>query len=153
MMNAAWRGAGLLVASAACSHPTPNATPEAAVRAWLEHMEDSTGDPLEAKEAYALLGPHARQNLTARAARASQVEGRRAQAFEMLAEGRFGLKFRPKTMHATVNGAEATVDVTGDDPVSEQAHVACAREADGWHVEPELPDVSALPRRSDGGTP
>ena len=31
----------------ACSHPAENATPEGAVRAWLEHMEDSLGDPAE----------------------------------------------------------------------------------------------------------
>jgi hypothetical protein len=134
-----------------CSHPAPNATPEGAVRAWLEHMEESVGDPAEAREAYALLGPRARQNLGARAARASQVEGRRAQAFEMLAEGRFGLKFRPKAMHAALDGDEAVVDVTGDDPGTEHARVSCVREADGWHVEPELPEAAAPQRRRDGG--
>jgi hypothetical protein len=138
--------------SVGCSHAAPNATPEGAVRAWIEHMEDSAGDPAEAKEAYALLGPRARQNLEARAARASQIEGRRAQPIEMLAEGRFGLKFRPKAMHATLTGADAVVDVTGDDPAAEHARVLCTREGSAWHVEPELPEVSALPRRADGGT-
>lgn len=136
---------------AACSHPIPNATPEGAVRAWLEHMEESAGDPAEAKEAYALLGPRARSNLVARSVRASQVEGRRVQASEMLAEGRFGLKFRPKAMHAVVSGDEAVVDVTGDDPGGEHARVSCVREADGWHVEAELPDVAPPQRRRDGG--
>jgi len=135
----------------ACSHPAANATPEGAVRAWLEHMEESMGDPSEAEEAFALLGPRARQNLAARAARAGQVEGRRAQAFEMLAEGHFGLRFRPKTMHATVIGADAVVDVTGDDPGSEHASVTCVRVGDGWRVEPELPEVAAPQRRRDGG--
>ena len=69
----------------------------------------------------------------------------------MLAEGHFGLRFRPKTMHATVNGASAVVDVAGDDPGTEHASVACVREADGWRVEPELPDVTAPQRRRDGG--
>jgi hypothetical protein len=114
-------------------------------------MEGSMGDPAEAKEAYALLGPRAQANLGARAERATQVEGRRAQAFEMLAEGHFGLKFRPKIMHAVVTGDDAVVDVTGDDPGSEHARVTCVREADGWHVEPELPDVTAPQRRRDGG--
>jgi hypothetical protein len=141
----------LFLVVAACSHPVPHATPDGAVRAWLEHMEDSLGDPDEAREAYALLGPRARQNLDARAERASQVEGRRAQGFEMLAEGRFGLKFRPKAMHAVVAGEEATVDVTGDDPGTEHARVACVRESDGWHVEPELPELAAPQRRHDGG--
>ncbi len=135
----------------ACSHPAPNATPEGAVRSWLEHMEESAGDPAEAKVAFSLLGPRARQNLGARALRASQVEGRHAQAFEMLAEGRFGLKFRPKAMHDALDGDEAVVDVTGDDPGTEHARVTCVREADGWHVEPELPEVVAPQRRHDGG--
>lgn len=143
--------AGAVLLSAACSHAVPNATPEGAVRAWLEHMEESMGDPAEAKEAYALLGPRARHNLETRAERASNVEGRRAQAFEMLAEGRFGLTFRPKAMHAAIVGDDATVDVTGDDPGTERAKVVCVRESDGWHVEPELPDVSAPQRRHDGG--
>jgi hypothetical protein len=148
MKGRAW----LVAVAVGCSHPAPNATPESAVRAWLEHMEDSSGDPLEAKEAYALLGPRARANLEARAARASQVEGRRAQPFEMLADGRFGLKFRPKAMHATVNGTDAVVDVTGDDPRAEYARVVCVKEGGGWRVELEVPEVSALPRRVDGGT-
>jgi hypothetical protein len=69
----------------------------------------------------------------------------------MLAEGRFGLKFRPKAMHAVVTGDDAVVDVTGEDPGSEHARVACVREPDGWHVEPELPEVAAPQRRADGG--
>ncbi len=141
-----------LVASlAACSHPAENATPEGAVRAWLDHMENSMGDPSEAQGAFDLLGPKARQNLAARAVRASQVEGRRAQAFEMLAEGRFGLRFRPKVLHATVTGTDAVVDVTGDDPGTEHARVVCVKEGDGWRVEPELPEMAAPLQRSDGG--
>jgi hypothetical protein len=135
----------------ACSHPAENATPEGAVRAWLDHMEESTGDPDEAREAFALLGPRAQQNLAARAARASQVEGRRAQAFEMLAAGHFGLRFRPKAMHATATGDEAVVEVTGDDPGPEHATVRCVRAADGWRVEPELPELPPLLRRRDAG--
>ena len=143
---AAWTAT---LALTACSHPVAGSTPEGAVRAWLEHMEDSPGDPAEAREAFALLGPRARQNLDARAERAAQVEGRRTQAFEMVAEGRFGLRFRPKAMHATVTGDEAVVDVTGDDPETERARVSCVREPAGWHVEPELPEVTPRQRRGE----
>ena len=136
----------LLAPGLGCSHPAANATPEGTVRAWLEHMEDSMGDRGEAAEAYALLGPRARQNLAARAARASQVEGRRAQPYEMLAEGRFGLRFRPKTMHAIVTGEDAIVDVVGDDPGTEHARVKCIKEPDGWKVEPELPETTLRER-------
>ena len=38
----------------------PDATPEGAVRTWLERMEESEDDPSAGREAYALLGPTAR---------------------------------------------------------------------------------------------
>lgn len=69
----------------------------------------------------------------------------------MLAEARFGLKFRPKRMSARVEGSEAFVDVRGDGP-EEQATVHCTREEGGWRVEPELPEVAQPARRDDGGT-
>jgi len=137
----------LVAALVGCSHPVPNATPEGAVRAWLEHMEESMGSPGAAMDAYALLGPKAKANLEARAQRAAQIEGRRALGYEMMAEGRFGLKFRPKAMHAVVVGDQATVEVTGADPGTEHANVACIKEADGWHVEPELPEIAPPPRK------
>jgi hypothetical protein len=157
------------VLAAGCARGAPDATPEGAVRLWLEKMETSTEDPRAMREAFVLLGPAARANLDERAQRASRVQGRRVEAYEMLAEGRFGLKFRPKVMVSHVEGDRATVEVTGDDPVREHARVLCAREPRGqepgdpgehdrdrapapargsaWRVEPELPDVMALPRR------
>ena len=139
-------------AVAGCSHPVPNATPEGAVRALAGAHGGFGQRPGRGQGSLRLAraaGPAV--NLGVRAVRASQVEGRHAQAFEMLAEGRFGLKFRPKAMHAALNGDDAVVDVTGDDPVSEHARVACVREADGWHVEPQLPEVTAPQCRRDGG--
>ena len=102
------------------------------------------------REAYALLGPSARANLEGRAQRASRVQGRRVEPFEMLAEGRFGLRFRPKSWQTSVVGDQATVDVVGSDPVNERAAVRCAHESSGWRVEPELPEIS-LPASRDGG--
>ena len=157
----------LVSLAAGCARGAPDATPEGAVRLWLEKMETSTEDPRAMREAFVLLGPAARANLDERAQRASRVQGRRVEAYEMLAEGRFGLKFRPKAMVSHIEGDRATVEVTGDDPVREHARVLCAREPRGqepgepgeherdhapgkggaWRVEPELPDVMALPRR------
>jgi hypothetical protein len=139
-----------LVAIPACSRPAPDATPEGAVRLWLERMEAQPEDPRAAREAYALLGPAARANLEQRAERASLGMGRRVEPQEMLAEGRFGLKFRPKSMTSHITGERATVDVMGSDP-AEHAIVVCAHEAAqepggwGWRVEPELPALVALP--------
>jgi hypothetical protein len=135
---------------AGCARPAPDATPEGAVRAWLEHMEDSQDDPKESREAFRLLGPLARENLAERAVRASQTEGRRTEPYELVAAGFFGLKFRPQSMKATIVGDHATVEVTGDRG-PERASVVCVREGNAWRVEPELPALTPLPMRGDAG--
>jgi hypothetical protein len=128
-----------LALASACSRPAPDATPEGVVRLWLEKMEAQPEDPHAAREAFLLLGPAARANLEKRAERASRSMGRRVEPYEMLAEGRFGLKFRPKTMTSSTTGDRATVDIVGSDPALEHATVLCAHEPSGWRVEPELP--------------
>jgi hypothetical protein len=144
------RWAALLALTfAACSRQAPEETPEGVVRLWLEKMEEQDEDPRAAREAFALLGPSARANLEQRAERASRMMGRRVEPHEMLAEGRFGLKFRPKTMTSHVTGDRATVDVLGADP-AERATVVCARgrsaeNRPAWRVEPELPEPPAPP--------
>ncbi len=139
----------IAVFALACSRAAPDATPEGVVRLWLEKMESAEGDVRAMREAYQLLGPKARANLKDRAERASRGQGRRFEAYEMLAEGRFGLRFRPKTMTAKIEGDEAKVEVRGDGP-DEIATVHCTREGNAWRIEPELPDVIA-PQRRDGG--
>ena len=136
---------------AGCQRAAPDATPEGSVCLFVEKMESGAEDPHAMREAYGLLGPHARANLKERAERASKGQGRRYEPFEMLAEGRFGLKFRPKTMVAKVDGDDAFVDVRGDGP-EERATVHCMREGVAWRVEPELPEVLAPQKRGDGGT-
>lgn len=136
---------------AACSRGTPDATPEGAVRLWIEKMESSNDDGRAIREAYLLLGPKARANLKDRAERASRGQGRRFEPHEMLAEARFGLRFRPKTMTSRIDGDQAEVDVRGDGP-DEKAVVHCTREDGAWRVEPELPEAAPPARRSlDGG--
>ncbi len=134
-----------------CTRAAPEATPEGAIRLFVEKMESGAEDPRAMREAYNLLGPRARANLKERAARASKGQGQRYEPYEMLAEGRFGLKFRPKSMTSRIEGDDAFVDVRGDGQ-AELASVRCLREATGWRVEPELPDIKASPRRPDGGT-
>jgi hypothetical protein len=139
-------------ASAGCSRPAPDATPEGAVHLWLERMEESAEDRRAARDAYALLGPKARANLEERAARASRVHGRQVEPHEMLAEGRFGLRFRPKSMSSTLEGPrDAVVVVRGGSPGSEHATVHCHFEDTGWRVEPDLPAIAPLLHRDDGG--
>lgn len=121
------------------------------MRLFVEKMESGAEDPRAMREAYGLLGQRARSNLKERADRASKGQGRRYEPYEMLAEGRFGLKFRPKTMMSKIEGDDAFVEVRGDGP-EERASVRCIHEPAGWRVEPELPDVVAPQRRADGGT-
>jgi hypothetical protein len=139
-----------LLALTGCSRAALDATPEGAVRLFVEKMESGAEDPRAMREAYGLLGPRARANLKERADRASRGQGHRYEPQEMLAEGRFGLKFRPKAMTAKLEGDNAFVEVRGEGP-DERATVHCVREAAGWRVEPELPDVVAPQRRADGG--
>ncbi len=133
-----------------CSRPAPDTTPEGAVRLFVERMESSVDDARAVKEAYALLGPAARANLKGRAERASRGQGTRHEPWEMLAEGRFGLKFRPTSMTARIDGDQAFVDVVGEGP-EERATVRCTREGATWKVEPELPEPAPKTMRGDGG--
>lgn len=135
-----------------CGRSTPDATPENALRLFLEKMETSESDPRAIREAYGLLGSRARTNLKERAERASKEQGRRYEPHEMLAEGRFGLKFRPKTMVTKIDGENAFVEVRGDG-AEEQATVHCRREGHAWRIEPELPDPIAPQRRAPERTP
>lgn len=50
----------LALLAVACSRGAPDATPEGAVRAWLEKMETSGDDARAMREAYLLMGPRAR---------------------------------------------------------------------------------------------
>lgn len=122
------------------------------MREWLEAMEASGDDPRATRDAYALLGPAARANLSERAERTSLLTGQRAEPHSMIAPGRFGLRFRPRAMKATVTEDRATVDVSGDGQ-GERATVRCVRVGAGegavWRVEPELPEP--LARKRDAG--
>jgi len=146
------RHALLLAVLAGCTRPPPDATPEGAVREWLDTMEAAGDDVRARRDAYALLGPAARANLAERADRTSLLTGQRTEPYEMLAPGRFGLRFRPRSMKATVNDDRATVDVLGE-ARDEHATVRCVREGGGeatvWRVEPELPEP--LARKRDAG--
>src|SRR5579859_7918055 len=127
----------LAVASAGCTHAPPDATPEGAVHLFLDDMEAASDDPRVMRRAYDLLGPASRANLEARAHHTSLLQGRQVAPWDMLAAGRFGLAFRPKSMRSAVVGDRATVEVLGSEP-TERASVVCVKEAGGWRIEPGL---------------
>jgi hypothetical protein len=126
--------------SVACSHPPPDATPEGAVRLFLDDMDSAGDDPAAIRLAYELLGPAARANLGERARRTSELQGRQVEPWDMFAAGLFGIAFRPKAMRSTVVGDRATVDVFGEDAHTEHASVICARVGPAWRIEPGLPE-------------
>jgi hypothetical protein len=130
-----------LIALGGCSRPPQDATPDGAVRLFLDEMEAAGDDDTNAmRRAYDLLGPGARANLGERARRTSELQGRHVEGWQMLAAGRFGLTFRPKSMHSTTVGDRATVEVLGADPQNEHASVVCVHEPGGWRIEPGLPE-------------
>jgi hypothetical protein len=128
------------LSSAGCSRPPPDATPDGAVRLFLDEMEAAGDDPAAQRHVFQLLGPAARANLSERARRTSGLQGRHVEPWDMLAAGLFGVAFRPQTMRATVVGDRATVDVFGEDPRGEHASVVCVREGAQWHIEPGFPE-------------
>ena len=128
------------LAASSCRHPAPDASPEGVVRLFLDDMDFAGEDPNSIRRVYELLGPASRTNLQERARRASELQGRHVQPWDMVAAGLFGLAFRPKAMHATVVGDRANVEVLGEDARAEHATVFCVHEASGWRVEPGFPD-------------
>ena len=128
------------LAGTACSRPPPDSTPDGVVRLFLDDMDAADDEPAAVRRVYRRLGPSARANLTERARRASELQGRHVEPWDMLAAGLFGLAFRPKAMRSTVVGDRASVDVFGEDPRSEHASVVCVREGSAWRVEPGFPD-------------
>jgi hypothetical protein len=137
------RRAVLVVATvlAGCSHGPPDATADGAAKLLLDDLEGASQDPRLMRSAYGLLGPASRANLEERARRTSLRHARQVSPWEMIAAGRFGLSFRPKTWRPpVVVGDRATVEVLGADPVNEHASVSCVREAGGWRVELGLPE-------------
>ncbi len=133
---------------AACGRRPPDATPEGALRMWIDRMEAAVDDQRGRKDAYELLSARARANLKARAERASRAQGRRFEPYEMLAEGRFALTFRPKSMSTVLDGDQAAVHVRGELP-SEEAMIKTIRERDSWRVDLDLPDPPVPQRRRE----
>ena len=138
----------LAFALAACSRAAPDATPDGAVREWIDRMSESQSDPAESRAAWALLSQATHESLEKRAERASLIEGRRIEARDVLAPGRFGLRFTPTRYATTVQGSNATVEVSGPEP-TDRATVHCVKEPKGWRVDLALPELTELPHRPD----
>src|SRR5882672_11109500 len=112
-----WAALLFMLAAAACARKPPDLTPEGAVRDLLERIERvekrMETDPAEARAIYELMSSHTKSNLIERARRASTTSGREVPPEEMIAPGRFALRFEPRKWHARIADNRAVVDVTG----------------------------------------
>jgi hypothetical protein len=144
-------GLATLLLAPACEREPVDARPEQVVEEFAQRMQRVHGDPKSARAAYELLWVDARRNLAERAKRASAVAGRKIAPEEMLAPSRFSLKFVPKHYTATTDGDWALVAVSGEGPEAATHNVRCVREDGHWRVVLELPPLSPIQHRVDGG--
>jgi hypothetical protein len=143
-------GAMVLVA-VGCTRTPADATPEGTVRELLERIDRIESNPAEARAVYELLSVRSKANLAERAHRASTTSGREIPPEQMLAPGRFSLRFEPRKMHARISRDRAIVDVVGIDPTTDHAEVPCVLEQGKWRIEIPLPPLAPAEHRPDAG--
>jgi hypothetical protein len=104
---------------------------------FLETLDRSALNESARRDAFAMLDETAQAGLAERARRAALVAGRSFAPWEMIAPGRFRLRFAPAEhagMRATVTGDQAVVHVHADDG-KERASVPMTRQAGHWRVQ------------------
>ena len=154
LVSAAFSSLLLLLSS--CDSQPADATPSGALAGFLQALERSAHDPAALREAYGLLDRRARAALRARASKTETLAGgRRFKPWEMLAQGRFQLRFTPArrdAMQERIDGDRAVVVVRGES-ARKRAEGQMVREAEGWRVVldvPEMPSSAATDAGSDG---
>lgn len=142
-MNALCAALGL----SACARD-PRSNPEGTLASWIAAMTATRGDLDARRGAYEHLCRRARESLTQRAARASQLAGRTIHPWETLALGRFA--FDPESYASRVlsPGDRAVVTVSG--PSGERVEVPMGREGNDWCVDLSLPPMALI---GDGAAP
>jgi hypothetical protein len=104
---------------------------------FLETLDRSALNDSARREVFAMLDDTAQAGLAERAQRAALVTGRSFSPWEMIAPGRFRLRFAPaghSGLRATVNGDHAVVHVRADDG-KERASVPMTRQGGRWRVQ------------------
>lgn len=142
------RSAHVLIMSlvlCACAGSDADDSPTEVLSRFLDAMDRSASSQGALADAYVLLDTHAKHQLHARAQHASLVSGRDFEPWQMLAQGRFRLRFAPADhggLKAKVDGDSAVVHVTSSDRES-RADVPMVREQGRWRVKLALPDGHA----------
>ncbi len=136
----------------ACHSSDADLSPSDALSHFLEAMDRSSVNDEALADAYALLDDAGQRALSQRAEQAALVAGHEFPPWQMLAQGRFRLRFTPADhggMRAEVHGSDAVVRVLGDDGRS-QAAVPMVKQAGRWRVKL---DVSATAVKHDRAEP
>lgn len=130
----------LVTFGSGCGASEGDAPVEALAR-FIEAMDRSGQNESARKEAFAMLDDTTQAALSERAHRAALVTGRAYEGWEMIAPGRFRLRFgvaEHSGMRATVDGDKAVVHVRGQDG-RHTATVPMTRQAGTWRVQLPLP--------------
>jgi hypothetical protein len=134
---------GLLASGTACSSGSSagegaaQRSPSEVLKQFLAAMDQSASDDRALRVAYDLLASPAQKALEARAARVKTLAGQELPPWQMLAQGRFRLRFSPASrrgMKETINGDRATVTVAGT-AAGERADVPLVREQGQWRLQ------------------
>jgi aryl-alcohol dehydrogenase-like predicted oxidoreductase len=131
---------GLLVAGA-CGQSDSGGSPAETLRQFLTVMDESAADETALQRAYSLLDSDAQTALTERAKHARALSGQAFEPWQMLAQGRFRLRFAParsRGMRERVQGDHAVVTVVSGDG-SDRADVPLVREEGQWRVALAIP--------------
>jgi len=144
-----WLAALPLALAASCARKPADLTPDGAVRDLLDHVDRTESDPAEMRAVYELLSADTKAKLIERARRASTTSGREVPPEEMLAPGRFSLRFEPRKMLVRFDEDRAVVDVVGIDPETDRAEVPCVLEDGRWRIVVPLPPLAPMDRRPD----
>lgn len=128
----------------ACAESEADAPVEALTR-FLTALDRGNVHAGARQESYAMLDREAQAHIAERAHRAALVTGRDWEPWEMLAPGRFRMRFTPAEhsgMRATVTGDRARVEVRDRDGRS-RAEIAMVHQDGAWRVQLPVP----APRR------
>lgn len=147
----------LAIAAFGCARVPTDETPDGAVELFLEAMGRASDDPSARRRAFELLAPESQRRIAERARLASSLGSRRFEPWEMIAEGRYRLRFRPREVGgftARVSGDRAIVVVRGEQS-AERAEVPLVRSNGRWRIFLSIPagPVARPPSRPDAGVP
>jgi hypothetical protein len=137
MLGFAW-----LSSTVGCGSEPKDATPEGTLRAFLEAMDRSDLEARAREEAYALLSAESRERLERRAELATSLARRRFEPWEMLAQGRYRLRFEARAgdgIDTVTHGDRAEVIVRGQE--GQEARVPMVREEGRWRIELHIPEM------------